>query len=644
MRKVSNHEEMMYRDTDLITLQQIGQDFLRPERLRLQLGDTRVQKSPIDIGSLAYSKRGKNGEGAKSLGNIVVESSLVEGRRELVMRLLDSLIGLRDRSIRLYLYLVDSVIDWLNDNGYLEIFSDAIQACEAYAAYTAYLNRLVMTQKILPRTACSYQRALQKIIKLQVSDGYQYVIRSAPSISPQGNPIRPPRQSDVQMFKDVCLAIALRFSEFILNNEPYPCVVKIRNYEVVRFPSKSGAISQFKSGPACYDAEEKRIATVDQYQERSANKGVIYSLSAAQRAITKAQENLDAANSDNRNYDRIQMASLAAKAYASIFLLITGASPTEFDQFDYEDALEVEKSVLKKELMAVKFRAGGKRTGYVVGRKEGLPLLKRYLGLREWILDGQYVDKLFFTISNGTRDSGWAYSQFNALDSMSNFYNSISGVYLDPKYPNITSQKIRKFKSNTQHSARFATDAVAVSLNHSQAVNMSAYAEATVEQQENEFGSYWESVRHAARMVRERSENAPEAVISTGAGHCEAFNTPAPVSDLGVGMIEPNCRTQYGCLYCEHYVCHSDEEDVHKLLSLQYVINAVRETASDNYAEDLYKDLSIRIDFILDAITERSESVGRMVVGMKKKVFDLGLLTPFWESRLQRYEKMGVVF
>lgn len=49
------------------------------------------------------------------------------------------------------------------------------------------------------------------------------------------------------------------------------------------------------------------------------------------------------------------------KAYAGIFLLITGASPTEFEQFTYEEALEVEKSPIKKELSSVKFRAGEKK-------------------------------------------------------------------------------------------------------------------------------------------------------------------------------------------------------------------------------------------------------------------------------------------
>jgi len=110
-------------------------------------------------------------------------------------------------------------------------------------------------------------------------------------------------------------------------------------------------------------------------------------------------------------------------------------------------------------------------------------------------------------------------------------------------------------------------------------------------------------------------------------------------------VIQPNCRNQYGCLYCTHYFCHADEDDIHKLLSLHYVVNAVRNTAQDSgHAEVLYKDLSIRVEFILEAIANRSESVSQLVSAMRNKVFNLGALTPFWERRLQRYEAMGVVF
>ena len=195
------------------------------------------------------------------------------------------------------------------------------------------------------------------------------------------------------------------------------------------------------------------------------------------------------------------------------------------------------------------------------------------------------------------------------------------------------------------HTAGVSPSTVAASLNHSEEVNLSTYSEATPEQQEAEFGQFWQAMHHAAKVVRDRSQRPAEGEIATAAGHCDGFNKPIHVRDLGAVAIEPNCRSQYGCLYCEHYICHSDEEDLHKLASLQYVINAVRKAAPDAaHAEALYKELSIRIEFILEALGERSDAVKQLVEAIKARVFEYGELTLFWESRLSRYEKMGVVF
>ncbi|NMY50115.1 hypothetical protein [Pseudomonas sp. WS 5011] len=638
---MNNQEQMVYRDTNVITVDQIHQDFLHPERLRLQLSDARVMKAPLDVGSLAYFKRGKNKNSSEVRGIPVVESSLVESRRKLVVSILDSFLKLRNTTIMLRFRLSESVITWLNCNGYVDVFSDAVQASKAFAGYSDYLNGAIIEQSFSPRHASSLQMVLRNFIEWQFPDDYQYVLSSAVFISPARKTIRPPRQSDVQMYKDACLAIARRYSEFVMNNERYPCVVKIRDYEIVKFPSTNGLFSPFKVGANCYSAVNRRVSTVDEYSVFSENRKkstqqIIYDLD-------KVQANFDAANKDSRAYDRMQIATLAAKAYAALFILITGASPTEIEQFEYEGALQVGISPLKKELAALKFRAGGKEVKYVVGRKEGRQLLEEYLSFREWVLNGQYCGKLFFTIKYVRRE--WVFYELNANSAMNNLYSLMSGVYVDAKYPNITSRKVRKHKSSVEHSARFAPVEVAASLNHTEVVNQLSYSEATIEQQESELATYWAAVRHAAKMVQERSENAPQTSVSTAAGHCEVFNAPRPVSGGGAVVIEPNCRTQYGCLYCTHYVCHSDEEDVHKLLSLQYVISAVRDGSSDySHAEALYKDLSIRIEFILEAIAGRSEAVSKMVEELKAKVFELGILTSFWENRLQRYEQMGVVF
>lgn len=630
--------------TKIISLSEVTQGFPEPERLRLQLSE-KVRKKALDIGSLAYCVRGKNKSIHDERGTPVVTSSFVKSRRELIVKLLESFVGMRDKTVLAYFVRTEYFVNWLNANGYRELFASEAYAQQAYRDFTAHLNHRIHMQEMNPTTAANYQSGAVAVIEWLYSQSSHHILSGAVRIiSGRGSPA--PSAAHIELYKDVFLAIARQCSDFVLNNKPYPCVVSIRDYEVVLFPSTWGAIGPFKEGPPVYKTAERRIATLEEYMESAARLGRhVLTKKDAAKTVGNAVANLIAANEEVRNWHRLNVAGLAAKAYAGLFLLITGASPTEFAQFSYEGALEVEKSPLKKELSAVKFRAGGKSTLYNIGRDNGLPLLKEYLKLREWILNGERHDRLFFAMpAPGEWENIKGFSELST-DVMERLYKSISGVFLDPKVPRLSARKMRKQKSSELHSARVSPSTVAASLNHTEAVNLSTYAEAPPEQQEAEFGRFWQSVRHAATLVRERSKKASGEAIPTAAGHCAGFNQPTPVSESAPAVIEPNCRTQYGCLYCQHYVCHSDEEDLQKLLSLQYVINSVREAAPDAaHAEALYQELSIRIEFIIEALGERSELVNRMVKTVKKKVFEYGELTPFWESRLSSYEKMGVVF
>jgi hypothetical protein len=177
-------------------------------------------------------------------------------------------------------------------------------------------------------------------------------------------------------------------------------------------------------------------------------------------------------------------------------------------------------------------------------------------------------------------------------------------------------------------------------MNHTPMMNNKSYSETTIEKHEKEFESYWQSVRKAAEMVRDQKNLS---VRSTVVGHCGLPETPTRISTAV--PIEPNCRTQHGCLYCENYLCHADEEDVHKLLSLEYVATALRDVSGDlDHSERLFKDLVMRIRIILDSVGARSLEHSAMVKSQRSRVHDLGILTPFWEKKLLRYEKMGWLF
>lgn len=645
---MNNRQQFEHRaNTQIITLGEITHEFAEPERLRLQLSP-KVLKKPFDIGSFAYAIRGKNESIFDDRGTPVGIESFVENRRELIMRLLETFVGQRELTVLTRLRNTEYLIDWLNAKGYRELFASAAQAQQAYREYTAHLNHQINHQKLKPCTGKNMQVFFSMIIELLYPEDCHHILAGAVSIIAERGSEQAARTAHVDMYRDVCLAIARQCSAFVLNGQSYPLVVSIRDYEVVGFPSNHGWVGPFKESPLGYNASARRIATVEEYLAASEKLGRKRPFkSTVKRALAEAKAVLDASNRDERYWHRLNVAGLAVKAYASLFLMITGATPTEFQQFNYADALDIEKSPLKKELSAVKFRAGGKATLYSIGQGTGLPLLKEYLKLREWILNGATHERLFFSMPSADErvSDSKEFSEFNVVYLLPKFFKTISGTFLDPKVPRLSSRKMRKYKSLVMHAAGVSPSTVAATLNHSVAVNLSTYSEATPEQQEDEFGQFWQAMRHAAKVTVERSLRSAEGEITTATGHCDGFNQPIPVRDLGTIAIEPNCRTQYGCLYCEHYICHSDEEDLHKILSLQYVINSVRKVAPDApHAEALYKELSIRVEFILEALAERSDHVKQLVEAIKTKVFEYGELTPFWESRLSRYEKMGVAF
>jgi len=643
---MNNRQGFSHRaNTIVITLSEITQEFSEPERLRLQLSP-KVKKKPLDIGSLAYSLRGKNKKFHDDQGVPVVMESFVESRRELIVRLLESFVGQRDTTIASNFYFIEYFLNWLNAKGYKELFISSKIAQQAYREYIEHLKYNIVNKKWTPRTAVNFQQGIIKVVEILCPDDSHHILAGAVKIVAEKGS-NPANAYHVELYRDACLAIARQCRSFLLNNKPYPIVVNIGGYEVVGFPSRNGWLGPFKKAVASYNAAERRISTADEYDVACYKLGrKELSKSDVARALASAQANLNSANKDERHWHRLQMAGLAAKAYANLLLLITGATPTEFDQFSHAEALTVEKSPIKNELSAVKFRARGKKTLYNIGRSTGLSLLKEYLELREWILNGVSHDRLFFGMPPVTENLSpiKKFSEFATSDSIFNFYDSISGVFLDPQVPRISPRKMRKHKSIGMHATGVSSSAVAISLNHTEATNQSTYAEAPTEQLEAEFGKFWEAVRHAAQVVRQRGERASER-IATGAGHCEGFGFPTLTRDLGAAAIEPNCRTQYGCLYCEHYVCHSDGEDIHKLLSLQFVVDALRKFAPDaSHAEALYQELSIRVEFILEALAARSSVVQQLVENFRVKVFEYGELTTFWEVRLSRYEKMGVVF
>lgn len=628
-------EKLKIRATETITISDVGngQEFLYPERLRIQLA-FRLRVSPIDFGAFAYTVRELRGAD----GYAVDLSTFLVGRREALRAILDYLYvsGMNEASIQIFIKNFETVMRWCDANGHSELFLSPTASRNAYIQYTEHLrHQLLVTGELKPITCINRQRAMRTLIEVVHRDDSAYIIRGVLPIKVVREGRSPPQESDVRRYLDACIRIATHFSDFLIDGKSYPLVVRFRDYEASILPFAGAIVTPYSSGrvSSTLSPDGMRVSTVQEYIELTQ----AYP-SVANRCIDNAHRVIESANSDLRCEHRMWIASMAMNAYACIFSLITGAGASEFIQFEYDEAIDIEKSLVKKELTAVKLRARGLTTRYAIGRGHGRALLRSYLKLREWVLDGKEMKYLFFTMRKSGTYLGEYQQLANNFSTM--FFKRLRGVFLPQDAKNIPPGSVRKFKSSILHELRVSVSLVAENLNHTASVNLASYTSMPVEKQQYEFSKYWQAIRKAADVVRDRTSQKD---MSTVVGHCEEIESPVRIMEAV--PIEPNCTIQYGCLFCANYLCHADDEDLHKLLSLSYVINSIRACAKDiSHAERLFRELSIRIDVIVEAVAKRSAESVLLVEQVRRRVNDLGILTPFWEQRLRRYEKLGIVF
>lgn len=665
----STQTNFVERETIVVTRPQLAQDFIHPENVRLQLKKN-VRIHPIDLGALAYTIRQpqKNSHLAH-LPWLVDKDSFMPSRRNLLVKLHDAITttGNADTSINNQIKAYIDVMLWFDAQGYSNAFTGETNARAAYIAYVGELNhqiKVVGLNNITPIYANTKQRKLIELLDLYWGiEANQEIIREIPIIQfkrPEGES---PEEAKVRFATKTFLHLARGFKEFVMENKPFPYLLQMADYECYVFPTndKACVTPYAKKEVYNYNYQEGRLCTSAEYllkhpldtktfQKRYPTKTL--RTNYAMRELAKAQINMDIVNSNPCDFNRLNYAALALQSYMQLFILMTGSYGSELIQLEYDDNFTLEKDLLKNDFRAIKMRAAGREVVYHLGNRQGLVLFKEYIELRNWVLDGVDYPHLFFMME---RDGDYT-GNFLPIreDAVYRVYRSVKGKFLPSLFAHLTARKVRKYKTTVWNEIGVAQEAIAKGLSHEVSTNHKNYAVSSPDKQQKEFSLFFEATKAAAKLISARPEvveRIPVDVIDDsdspsttkiGSGQCDDFQNPEAMQDEP--PIAPDCATQMGCLYCEHYVCHSDAEDIRKLYSLLYVIEAVREMATDfNHSDKLLLELMVRIQLVLTQMSAKSEDVKTLVESIKKDVMEYGILTPFWDFRLQRYEQMGVV-
>ena len=652
---------LVVRDTIVVNRLQLGQDFAHPEKVRLQL-KKKVKAHPIDLGALAYTIRQPQKAHLAHLPCKVDENSFMPSRRKLLVKLHDSIVitGNLETSILSHMNIFIQVITWFDENSYCDAFESEVKARAAYSAYVSELNHQVKSvelNKLKPITANKKQRALITLLELYWdNEATEEIIREIPIIKFKRYEGEAPEEAKVRFATKTFLHLARGFKEFVMENKQFPYLLKMPDYECYIFPSNDNAFvtPYAKTEGFSYHYQEGRLSTPEEYLFKN-----LRNIGGAEKAITnyatrelaKTQANLIQVNSNPRDYNRLNYASIAMQSYMQLFIMMTGVNPSELSQLEYDDSFTLEKDLLKNDFRAIKMRAAGKTVAYHLGNRKGLVLFKEYIELRNWVLNDVNCPYLFFVMEKEGNYTG-NYLQFN--HDIYRVYISTKGKFFPPSFENITARKVRRYKTVVWNEIGVAQQVIADGLNHQLPTNQKDYAVSSPDKQQKEFSLFFESAKAAAKLITARPE-ATERISLTdvhdsdrssttkiGAGHCDDFLHPEAME--AEPPITPDCATQMGCLYCEHYICHSDEEDIKKLYSLLYVIEAVRNMAIDfAHADKLLLELTVRIQLVLTQMSAKSDEIKSLVESIKEDVMEHGVLTSFWEFRLQRYEAMGVI-
>ncbi|MBA1293750.1 hypothetical protein G7025_10305 [Pseudomonas lurida] len=348
-------------------------------------------------------------------------------------------------------------------------------------------------------------------------------------------------------------------------------------------------------------------------------------------------------NEDMRSSLRRQIGTCAGVAGMLAFIAATGSNLSIAQRLEV-DTLEILPSTQGNRFSGTKARANGKIVYPEFGARFA-PVFKKYLELRRWILNG-VENSLVFPV-DGAKSSGVSRIGATSINSLKKLMASA--------LPNTTWVTPTQWRKNVsyQYVKHSGGDMAltAEKLSNTEQTVRQNYSRPALDDFAAEMTEFFDSM-HQAAINRTRSVEHISVRISdekslntvTGTGLCE--KGPLVEPKRAVGFTErspmPACGDPETCLFCEFYAVHADEEDIRRLLSLRYIIQATKAQLSVEHWEIKFGPTSHRIDEVLSVIQDTDEKIDKTIRQVREEV-ELGALDPFWSIHFDTLVTVGEV-
>lgn len=616
---------------------------LKPEQVIVRFEN----RATIDLGQLCYLQREEAttaGHHRKSTkGRKVVLSSLCSRRAPQVRALIDYISAeLSHGSRRLattqgHLRKFLSFMSWADMNGHADAIDSAVSTRRVVGLYTAHIRERVQSQSLSLNTGAQMQKATIAIL----SDflGIENLARGLNLLFKDANATTsttPPSEDDQGRVGALCEALFDGLSSHVIANNPYPFAVAMPSYlgypenMMWVFPTVAWSLPAAQQSVrgssvplgAGYNYQAGRLATreeilvLDKYKCEGKQ-----DIKIVNQMLTQTKLQMERANADAYHPQRLYLGLLALNVFIPLFLSRTGMNWAQVVSLQWSGSCSDNSSTIRQKFRAIKFRAGNRDVHYQ------LPLnfmtrFKKFLLIRDYLLhDHPDFDKLFFTKGHHasaapSKITGNLNSTFNALKR------------IDPGLSPVLSRAWRAAKSDWLIT-RTDVSTTAQLLQNAERTVRHSYAAGSVETHLAEMSTFLD------KMIISKGVQ-PEGVQASAVGACVSYGNPQPVA-ADVLVVAPNCQNpEVGCLFCDKFKVHADEQDVRKLLSCRYCLTRTSHLAGFHA---LSAPLIDRIQLILDEIHRRDDS---LVARITKEVED-GELDAYWASKYDMLLRLRLV-
>ena len=407
-------------------------------------------------------------------------------------------------------------------------------------------------------------------------------------------------------------------TDFLLNNHPYPLKLNLSNTEIWCLPSMRLFFDKNQDFPMAFNPENGQVRSIESFQE-------IYNIdntNIIKAKIRVFKNTIDKANL-LKSKKRMELASHALKAFYILFLTNTGMNDSTAATLAWDEDYTIDSA--QQKFRNIKYRAGNKIVEFQIQAKF-INDFKKYLQLRDYLLDGYSLEYLFFIDSkNNARTT-------NSLKRgiYSSYINSFFINNLDAELPNISSRQLRV---NKAHQVIKQDGIIAASqvLQSSVSTIINSYLGESKESTGEQLTDYFNKLNQNLFSIS--CDDIPTSI-----GKCNAPDNPK------IQYQNNTCQKSENCLFCEHFRTYADAEDLQKLYSLKYLINECKYIAKDKqHFDSVYGAVYQRIKSIESYIIQTKQQSEESLKRFELDVFEHENLHPYWEHKLSMLISIGVL-